>query len=156
MKGPVPKPAATRQRRNKQTTAATLPSEQESKSYVVPDLPAREQGWHPMVKEWWTSVWQSPMASEFLDADMRGGLFHLAKLHQAAWSADDEGDVRALLAASAEIRLQEVRFGLSPIDRRRLQWEVSRAEEAVEKTNRRRDSGTRKAVKDPRRILKLG
>ncbi len=44
------------------------------------------------------------------------------------WGA--EGTKKTQLAA--EIRLQCQRFGLSPIDRRRLQWEVARGEEAVD------------------------
>jgi len=36
----------------------------------------------------------------------------------------------------AEIRLQGVRFGLSPIDRRRLQWEIEHTEEAQHRGQR--------------------
>ena len=79
------------------------------------------------VVEWWDSVWRSPMASEFLDVDRRGGLYLIADLYQARWTADSAS---AIANISKEIRLQEARFGLSPIDRRRLQWEVARGEEA--------------------------
>ena len=157
MKGRTPKKPELRQRRNKVTSRASLPSEQEASGYVVPDLPERKDGWHPMVLEWWTSIWRSPMASEYLDADMRGGLFNLAKVHEAAWRADDKGDVRAMLAALAEIRLQEVRFGLSPIDRRRLQWTIEQGESAAERTQARRAGKPPKkgSKADPRGTLKL-
>lgn len=49
-----------------------------------------------------------------------------------------------------EIRLQEQRFGLSPLDRSRLQWEVSRAEGAEQK---RPKAPVRRTGTDPRSIL---
>jgi hypothetical protein len=97
------------------------------------------------------------MASEYLDADMRGGLYLLAMLHQDFWTATSRN---ARLAASAEIRQHEVRFGLSPIDRRRLQWAIEQGETAEERTTARR---TRKAASvdnsaksDPRAMLRAG
>ena len=156
----TPKPAHLRQRRNKVAGAARLPSSEDASGNPVPDLPPRTDGWHPMLREWWESVWRSPMASEYLDADMRGGLYHLAYLHQLYWEATELGfaGVNALAKLASEIRLQEVRFGLSPIDRRRLQWEVERGEQAEEKVKARRQT-TRvqkaNAGKDPRNGLKL-
>lgn len=152
---PLPKPAHLRQRRNKTATRATLPSAAEASKNRVPALPKREGGWHPMVREWWRSVWQSPMASEYLDADVRGGLYLLADLHQARWMS--QNDPRALVALAAEIRLQEVRFGLSPIDRHRLQWEVERGETAAEKvsTRRSRTKAPPAPAADPRDVLKI-
>lgn len=108
-----------------------------------------------MVKEWWDSVWRSPMASEYLDADMRGGLYLLADLHQARWDARQ--DPRELVNVAKEIRLQEVRFGLSPVDRSRLQWEVEKGEEAVERRTKRKETkkrGSKEPLADPRSVLK--
>lgn len=105
-----------------------------------------------MVIEWWETVWRSPMASEFLDADMRGGLYLLAELYQRRWTSEDTKEIREI---AAEIRQQEVRFGLSPIDRRRLQWEVEKAESAVEKTQTRRQRQTATHAKDPRDVLRI-
>jgi hypothetical protein len=50
----------------------------------------------------------------------------------------------------SEIRLQEQRFGLSPLDRSRLQWEVNRAEETEKRQQQRvaRRTGT-----DPKAYL---
>lgn len=158
MPGPSPKPAALRQRRNRQPTAANLPSEEQAANNEVPalfDRAAGEDGvalsWHPMVVEWWHSVWTSPMASEYLDADMKGGLYQLASLHQDFWESTSRA---ARVACAAEIRLQEVRFGLSPIDRRRLQWEIEKGEGAAEKTQSRRARKAPTPGKDPRQLLK--
>ena len=147
MKGPTPKPNQTRQRRNKHSTNAQLPPPEEARRNEVPDMHERDGGWHPMVVQWWKAVWQSPMAQEYLDADMRGGLYLLADLHQARWNADNPKD---LINVAKEIRLQEIRFGLSPIDRRRLQWEVAKAE----KVTKRRTPPAPNPSDDPRKALK--
>jgi hypothetical protein len=104
-----------------------------------------------MVLGWWKSVWRSPMASEYLDADMRGGLYLLADLHQLRWTLRDTS---ALKEIAAEIRLQEVRFGLSPIDRSRLRWTIDAGETAAERTEARRERKVPKPSKDPRAVLK--
>jgi hypothetical protein len=135
MPGPTPKDPRTRQRRNRTATQANLPPASETLENEVPALPKRDdkQPWHHMVVEWWKSVWRSPMSQEFLDADMRGGLYLLADLHQLRWTSETN---RQLIDVAKEIRLQEQRFGLSPIDRRRLQWEVARGEEAERRRKR--------------------
>lgn len=136
-RGPAPKPPELRQRTNRMSTHAKLPSEAESAENDVPPLFVRDDGksWHPMVLEWWDAVWRSGMASEFLGVDMRGGLYLLANLYQIGWTTTSKA---AFIEATKEIRLQEVRFGLSPMDRRRLQWEVNRGEQAEKQMERRR------------------
>lgn len=153
-KGRAPKPAQLRQRRNKAATKATLPSADAAAAFQVPELPEREVGpWHPLVLEWWGVVWRSPMAAELLDADQRGGLVVLAGLYHDFFSA---ASPTARKEAATEIRLQEARFGLDPISRRRLQWEVARGEEAQQKrtitTPKERQGGKRG---DPRDFLKV-
>ena len=74
----------------------------------------------------------------------------LAELHHRRWNATGDRAIREL---AAEIRQQEVRFGLTPIDRRRLQWEVDN-ESAQERTQMRRQR-RRPVAGDPRDVLKL-
>jgi len=84
------------------------------------------------------------MAKEWLPSDVPA-LIRLAIL------ADNFlEDPRPNLAA--EIRLQEQRFGLSPLDRWRLQWEVRRVlpQQPDEKPQR-----PRTVAKDPRGILRV-
>lgn len=158
-RGALPKPAHLRQRRNKTPPPSQLPTAESSASNRVPSLPDREpdkdgkpQGWHPMVVEWWASVWRSPMASEYLDADMKGGLYGLADLYQLRWTLRDTGALKEILG---EIRLQEVRFGLSPADRSRLRWAIEQGETAAERTEARRERKAPKASRDPRSVLKV-
>jgi hypothetical protein len=153
----LPKPPGLRQRRNRVATRAILPSVEESQKRKVPPLYKRESSaekWHPKVLGWWRALWKSPMAEEYLEAEIRGGLYDLAELYQAFWTSKN---VRDTIAVASEIRQQEARFGLSPVDRRRLQWEVERGEQAVERAQRRRRNKNleRLAGTDPREFMRL-
>lgn len=155
MPGPAPKPSSLRQRRNKTTTKASLPSTADAAEFEVPDLPGcpDEEGWHQYVIEWWEAVWRSPMAAELLDADQRGGLIVLARLYQDFHTATSR---TARKEAATEIRLQEARYGLDPISRRRLQWEVARGEEAEKKRRSgRAPKRDESDGEDPRSVLKV-
>ncbi|CAA9364290.1 MAG: gp1 [uncultured Gemmatimonadetes bacterium] len=108
-----------------------------------------------MTVSWWADIWSSPMAPEFDDSD-RHGLFMLAVLVDAFWNAETPTAAKDL---AAEIRQQGQRFGLSPIDRRRLQWEIERTEEAQDKGARRRaqppaPAKPSKSAADPRSVLR--
>lgn len=140
---PVPKPPEMRQRRNKTSTRATLYVLEGAKKNTAPELP--EGDWHELTQLWWKNVWSSPMAGEYLESD-RHGLILLAHLIEQYWR-----DPKTTIAA--EIRMQEQRFGLSPIDRRRLQWEVKKVEgEGRGRGGRGRPVPERS--KDPRSILR--
>ncbi len=156
-RGPNPKPDHLRQRRNKTPGAAQLGTVEAALENEVPPMPQRADGesWHPMVCDWWESVWKSPMASEYLDADMKGGLYLLADLYQARWMTTDTSE---LVKLAAEIRLQAVGFGLTPIDRSRLRWSIEQGETAAERTESRRAGQAgppKKQTKDPRNVLKM-
>lgn len=153
--GPPPKDPRLRQRRNKTSTAAKLslvPT-----GIEVPDLPERtirhpETGepmvreWHPRATEFWADIWESPMAPEFLKADHHG-LYILLTLVDAYWRRMDDGQVTGANELAKEIRMQRQCFGLTPVDRRRLQWEVERVEQATEKKSQRRKAKTEKSAK---------
>ncbi len=148
---PIPKPPHMLQRRNRVATRATLPTEEQAATRKVPELPPLESAtekWHPLVLRWWKAVWKSPMAEEFLGSDT-DDLFLLAHLRQDFYKATDPMERQKL---AAELRQGGVRFGLSPIDRRRLQWEVEKAEQATEKTHRRRQIKQAQAS-DPRKTM---
>jgi len=153
-RGPIGKPANQRQRRNKAPEPTQLPTPEQSVDNEVPDLPPRPEGeaWHPLVVEWWSSIWRSPMASEYLGADLKGGLYSLADLYHERWNAQSPTHKTRL---AGEIRLQEVRFGLSPMDRSRLKWEVAKGEEAEQRrTSRKKPEAPKGPVTDPRSVLR--
>ena len=119
---------------------------------AAPALPIVDA--HPMTVSFWADLWSSPMAPEYDESD-RHGLYLLAMIVNDFWTCGDAKD-RAKLAS--EIRQQRNRYGLSPMDRRSLQWEISRAEDASEKTRRRTARADVEPVKvsggDPRAVLR--
>ena len=152
-RGPAPKPAHLRQRRNKKAGATTLTPPPEGERRRTPTLPNPDsRQWHKLTRAWWRRVWQSPMASEYLETDF-DGLARLAVLIDDFYKAEGAKERRELLQ---EIRLQEARFGLSPVDRSRLQWEIAKGEEA----ERRRPPRTveepqQQSEADPRALLRV-
>ncbi len=134
----APKHPSTRARRNRSTTAAVL---QAAADVKPPGLPDRDDGWHPQAAAWWAELWASPMAGEFLASDVHQ-LLMVAALVDDYWR-------KPTPAKLAEIRLQGRAYGLSPLDRRRLQWAVERTEAAQDRGKRRRATPS----KDPRLVL---
>ena len=128
----MPKHPSTRARRNKVAGARTLTAVHDVETPELPEFEDFE--WHPMTLSWWEDIWASPMAPEYDDSDVHG-LFMLAMLVDQYWTQPSA-------AVAGEIRLQRQCFGLTPIDRRRLQWEIDRGEEAEQATRQRRNERT--------------
>ena len=128
MPSPIPKDPKTRQRTNRVPGASNLPPDGSTRPRG-PYLDRRRK-WHSMTRAWWLDVRRSSMASEFVAVDWQG-LLMLAELVEAFWRNPTK-------ELASEIRLQRQCFGLTPIDRRRLQWEIGRGEEAERKAERRR------------------
>jgi hypothetical protein len=82
------------------------------------------------------------MASQWLETDA-DALGRLAILWNQFYEKPDA-------KVMAEIRLQEQRFGLSPLDRSRLAWEIGRAEDVGRKQSA---PSIPRAGRDPRRLL---
>lgn len=146
-----PMPKRNPARRNQSATKSTLHRDHD---VVAPDLPDRETGWHKLTLDWWQDIWASPMAPEFDSSDIHG-LYVLADLVDAFWL---EESPRARTALAGEIRLQRQCFGLTPIDRRRLQWEIERTDEAQDRGAKRRAKASPKQPEpaaDPRSVLRL-
>lgn len=138
MPGPLPKPPEQRRRRNAVAGVRVLPHT--GRPGPVPELPDREveivhedgdstfvkRDWPEMVVGWWEQAWRSPMAVVW--AENPTDFFALVRL--AALMAEAmSGDTRA----AAEARQLEDRLGLSPLSRRRLQWEIEPPElEAID------------------------
>lgn len=141
-----PQPKRNPARRNHTSTRATLTLVHD---VAQPPLPEGRH-WHEQTTQWWEDIWASPMAPEFDDSD-RHGLFALAALVDDYWQLEDALNddptvemrmklLRLRTGLMGEIRQQRQCFGLTPIDRRRLQWEIDRGSEAEEKTRKRKAS----------------
>lgn len=143
MKGPTPKPDAIRQRRNRSTTQATLSADGQAKR--APALLPKDREWHKLTRAWWHDTWHSPMAAEYVGVDVHA-LYRLAVLIDDFWKEPGK-------ETAAEIRLQLQAFGQTPLDRRRLQWEIER----VEQTSRKPPTVQAPPVAgdDPRDLLRV-
>ena len=118
---PLPKPPGQRRReRPTQGRWRTLPPAEPFKR--PPPLPSRKPTWLKSTRSWWQTIWSSPMASVWLEADVPA-LVRLAEM------IDDRA--RGTLGATETVAMTalEDRFGLSPKARRALQWEVARTEQ---------------------------
>lgn len=146
--GRLPKDPKLKQNRNVSSTRAILPAE-DVPIAEIPPLPALEEGrkWHYLTELWWQDVWNSPMSQEFLRSDMHV-LLRLAMLVDQFYHSPT-------VLLSAEIRMTGQLFGLSPIDRRRLQWTVAKTEDAVDDREVRMAKHAQLvgSLKDPREIL---
>ncbi|OUM99324.1 MAG: hypothetical protein BAA04_09680 [Firmicutes bacterium ZCTH02-B6] len=152
-RGPAPKPAHLRQRRNKKAGATTLTPPPEGERRRPPTLPNPDgRKWHRLTRAWWRRVWASPMASEYLETDV-DGLGRLAVLVDDFHKAESAKERKELLQ---EIRLQEARFGLSPVDRSRLQWEIAKGDEASRRRQPPRPvEEPQEPARDPRAVLRV-
>lgn len=140
------KDPSVRARRNKTAGAATLAADSALPKRERPELPAG-RNWHPLTVEWWADLWASPMAGEYHASD-RHALFILAALVDAFWTEPTQ-------ALAAEIRLQRQAFGLTPYDRRRLEWTIESADEAKDRGRQRRARQSPAApADDPRMALR--
>lgn len=144
-RGPAPKPAVLRQRTNRRAGSATIEAPDDPKIPQIPNPDRRR--WHVLTTAAWNHAWRSPMASQWLETD-KDALGRLALLWDEFYQRPDS-------KVLAEIRLQEQRFGLSPLDRSRLQWEVNRGEEAEQQLRKRKQPAPAPAVGDPRKLLRV-
>lgn len=144
MPGPAPKPAHLRQRTNKKAGATMLQMPDKPNVPAIPNPDGRT--WHELTVTGWKNAWNSPMAAQWLTTDV-DALGRLALL----W---DEFYREPKATVLAEIRLQEQRFGLSPLDRSRLQWEVARGDEAERKRRQPSPAAAKKGV-DLRKVLRM-
>lgn len=137
MPGPPPKPPSQRRRRNAIAAPVVLPAGK--RKAKAPALPLRRVS--AETRAWWRMIWASPMAHAWLEADVPG-LVRLAGLMERAATG------AAPLGVLTEIRNLEDRYGLSPMARRRLQWEVEQAGGGKQDEPRGDESRWLRAVSD--------
>lgn len=160
MSGPAPKNAGVRARKNKASTRAILTEREDAEIPELPPLTIEiidsegvtlivERKWHPLTVAWWQAIWPSPMAAEWHSSDVFG-LYALAMLYDKVFKTGGNA------AAHAEMRLGRAPYGLTPIDRRRLEWTIESADKAQSEGEKRRQAPeTAPAVPKPEADLRL-
>lgn len=99
---------------------------------MVPD-------WNPAVVEWWESIWTSPMASEFVDADIHGLYMGCVFLHESLNPFYKLGD---RTSAFGKFEGVQKAYGLTPSARESLRWTISQGAAAQKRTDQIRASAS--------------
>ncbi len=148
------KAPGTRARRNVASTAATLPAKPTRRGRR-PMLPRKPGGWHPSVLAWWADMWASPMSEEYHRSDVHQ-LYMLAELYEAFWRSESPSMRKEL---ASEIRHHRMAFGMTPYDRRRLEWTIEATESAKAAGKKRRaaekPTPPPAPADDPRQVLRV-
>lgn len=140
--GPDPKHVTTRSRRNKQSTRATLTAPNLDEVEIPPMPKFYTKVFSEEAQDWvkrevpyelqsliaWETWWASPMRQEWTQADYIG-LCRLIILENKFWRGEGE---------HSEIRLSQKDYGLTPLDRRRLEWTIETSEKAKDEGKKRR------------------
>ena len=95
-----------------------------------------EPEWSPVVEKWWEDIWTSPMANEFLKADLHGLFMACYYLHE---SVNPNYKLADRLTAGKAFENSIKAYGLNPQARSALRWQVAQGETAQRRTDRMRD-----------------
>ncbi len=173
MPGPLPKPDATRRLNGKHRKAGARvlsvvpPGDLEHVPERHRELPPGS--WTRATVRWWADVVASPMAREWTEVDWHG-LRRLAVLVDTVekgfavlTQADEDLDVKERVAcaevaikALSELRMQGALYGLTPIDRARLHWELDKGSKAEAARAQRSRPQAVASRPDPRRSTTKG
>ena len=118
---PAPKPKEQRVNRHKPKTGewVILPKSHDIKP---PKLPL-EHGikWLKITREWWATIWASPMATQWQDADVPG-LVEMAMFRQWMFTT---GRFEDQMKLADQVQKRADKFGLSPKGRKDLRWVIT-------------------------------
>lgn len=118
-RGPAPKPADRRARRNQ--SAGPAPTIIEHIPVDQPPLP-EDLPWPEQTVRWWEMWRESPLSRSFGLTDW-AFLLDTALLHAQLWGACD-------MSVMGELRLRVAKFGATPEDRARLRIQFAEADAA--------------------------
>lgn len=138
-RGPAPKPAERRARKNRQPEMrvinATPTAQPELPTFEIEvDGELVEFVWPARTEQWWQMWADSPLSAEFTSTDW-SELLDTALLHARFWRGDK--------SVAPELRLRVAKFGATPEDRARLRITFAQADEADEKRGTRQPSRSR-------------
>jgi hypothetical protein len=111
----------------------------------IHDYVPRTREHHPETERFWDTIWGSAISELWVDADVPLLLELISLVDRFNW-----GD----MTVAGEIRQRAMGFGLTPIDRRRLEWSTLQVEDATVKRKATARTPATKPGDDPRRILR--
>lgn len=110
-RGPAPKDADQRRRRNTTEPPVVVSADGKAHGPALPD----SIDWPDATRAWWRTWQTCAQASTFTDTDW-SFLLDTAILHMEFWDGDR--------SVAAELRLRAAKFGATPEDRQRLKLAV--------------------------------
>jgi hypothetical protein len=102
----------------------------------IPELPERPAGWSQVARDWWDSVWSSPMSNEWHPPTDYYNVLAAAGHLDDWWTAETAYERQK---ADDKFMKRVGPLGLDPIARRRLEWTIEQTESAKAQGQRRRD-----------------
>lgn len=106
-----------------------LPEPEEWLSNSHEDGPGRE--WSQPVRDWWGSIWTSPMSGEFVHSDIHG-LYVAALYLEESVNPFNKATDRLKFGQAWEKAIQS--YGLTPTARESLRWAIAQGEQADNRT----------------------
>lgn len=147
-RGPAPKDASKRARRNKDAVELRVLEIQPTSQPKLPTLDFDALGkddagettvvkkrftWPATTKMWWEMLSRHPLAAEFTEMDW-AYLAETAMIHAQFWKGD--------FKLASELRLREAKYGFTPEDRARLRMQFALATTAEVESAERVDRAT--------------
>ena len=125
-RGPAPKPAGSRARRNKDSAPSVV------LQFVRGEQPQLPEGidWHPQTMRWWQTWGRAAQSDGFTETDW-AFLLDTALMHHNLWTL-------GRFELAGEVRLRVQKFGATPEDRARLRMVFADADEKDERRASRR------------------
>lgn len=120
-RGPAPKPASRRARRNADPTPQTILRFEQAEQPPLPPMPGGFE-WCDATKNWWI-LWGSAPQSEHFSSTDWDFMCDTALIHQDIWGFGN-------LDRMAELRLRVAKFGATMEDRARLRMQFAEADAA--------------------------
>lgn len=136
-RGPAPKPAARRARRNSDSIPLKILPFQAVAKQLLPDdlLAADGETWHPATTRWWDRWCESSLSDTWTAVDW-SFLEETVVLHH-------EYMKKRTFTLGSELRLREAKMGATAEDRARLRITFADADEKDDKRTARRDKSSR-------------
>ena len=126
-RGPAPKPADQRVRRNADPTALRIVESDPVAQPPLPEVMPDGEGWPEQTVLWWRMWGEDPLSAEFRATDW-SELMDTAVIHGRYWAGETK--------LAGELRLRTGKFGATAEDRARLRIQFAAAQEADDKRGR--------------------
>lgn len=160
-RGPIPKDASERHRRNAATIETVDLGSETGELELAPKISDRQlRKLHVKTRRWWKEILAAPQASQFGATDWRRlemVVLPLVDRFNVEEAKGEKADVGTLVKLGDAIARHEKEFGLTPEARLRLRWSLRpKAGAGSDAEATKKPTKPREAKRDPRLELVKG